>query len=170
MKKIIIILASMFFFAGCSDTASSVSAIDESEPVIDTTSTDPVTEPETAVTKTVKPFICSDVIDYSITEISSLVITHEFQGWSVACDIASLVVLEDIGVIAPNGQSEMARERLTKNPEYKEFIRNEVVNLYVANGIDDPVQMEKDIEIIYKVIDMMNTVTGDCVPNPDYVE
>lgn len=170
MKKIIIILASMFFFAGCSDTASSVSAIDESEPVIDTTSTDPVTEPETTVTKTVKPFICSDVIDVNAIKVSDLVFMHEFQGWAPAFDWIRLTELENVGQIMADGNADGMRKRIIENPEYKEFIRNEVVNLYVANGIDDPVQMEKDINGIYTIIDMMNTVTGDCVPNPDYVE
>lgn len=169
MKKIIITLATMFFFAGCSDNASSVSTIDETGTGIDTISTDPVTEPQNFLTDTVKPLICSDAVDYSITEISDIVLS-QFQLWSLGNDIGKLVVLEYIGYIAPNNPSDSKREEIQKNPEYKEIIRNEVVNIYAVNGVDDPVQMEKDINIIYTVVDLMNTVTGDCVPNPDYVE
>ena len=172
MKKFII-LATMFFFIGCTDNSVSPEPTEVStNPVGTVTEPSDLTVPEETVTEPVtksnpvepiqtvasseiammeKRYICNESIDWTGFDISDLMMNLIIGDWHPYTDFEYILNMESYG----NGYLNVSKTRtkLARSGNCDADIRESVTNLYIINGIDNPEQMEQDIVNVCKLLD-----------------
>ena len=171
MKKIIF-LAIMFVVFGCSDNSVSADPTEvSSNPVGTATEPSDLTVPEETVTEPVtksnleepiptmvssminaveKHYTCDDAIDWTGFDFSDLIVYLNIGDWSPYGDFELIVAMEYSGY----GYLSISKTRTELHYTDSEArIREAVTNLYIANGVDNPEQMENDIANLCKLLD-----------------
>ena len=170
MKKIIF-LAIMFVVFGCSDNSVSADPTEVStNPVGTVTEPSDLTIPEETVTEPVtksnpeettptyvsslintveKRYTCDDDIDWTGFDFSDLIMSLNIGDWYPYGDVESIVSMEYSG----HGYLSISKTRIELHyTDTEASIREAVTNLYIANGVDNPEQMENDIANLCKLL------------------